>query len=59
VTPETKRTVEEAMVTGDRLVLELYGRFLDPILQRISAESPSKASQVEQFRQNMPGGLTQ
>ena len=53
VTPETKRAVEEAMVTGDRSVLERYGRFLDPILQRISAESPSKASQVEQFRQSM------
>jgi hypothetical protein len=59
ITPETKRAVEEAMVTGDRSVLELYGRFLDPILQRISAESPAKASQVEQFRQNMPGGLAQ
>jgi hypothetical protein len=53
ITAETKRAVEEAMVTGDRSVLERYGRFLDPILQRISAESPSKASQVEQFRQSM------
>ena len=59
ITPETKRAVEEAMVTGDRSMLERYGRFLDPILQRISAESPSKARQVEQFRQNMPRGLTQ
>jgi hypothetical protein len=59
ITPETTRAVEEAMVTGDRSVLELYGRFLEPILQRISAESPSKANQVEQFRQNMPAGLAQ
>jgi len=53
VTPKTKRAVEEAMVSGNRSTIERYGRFLDPILQRISAESPSKARQVEQFRQNM------
>ncbi len=53
VTPETERAVEEAMATGDRSMIERYDRFLDPILQRISAESPSKAAQVEQFRQNM------
>ena len=57
VTPETERTVEEAMVTGDRSAIERYGRFLDPILQRISSESPSKAAQIEQFRRNMQSPL--
>jgi hypothetical protein len=59
ITPETTRAAEEAMVTGDRSTMQRYGRFLDPILQRISAESPAKASQVEQFRQSLPNGLPQ
>jgi hypothetical protein len=53
VTPETMHAVEQAMAAGDRSTMERYGRFLDPILQRISAESPLQASQVEQFRQSM------
>jgi len=57
VTPETRRAVEQAMATSDQSILERYGRFLDPILQRISAESPSKANQVEQFRRNMQSKL--
>ena len=59
VTPETRRAVEEAMATGNRSMLETYARFLDPILQRISAESPSKAAQVEQFRLNLQSGSAQ
>jgi hypothetical protein len=53
VTPETERSVEEAMAKGDRSTIDRYGRFLDPILQRMSSESPSKANEVEQFRQNV------
>ena len=50
ITSETKRSVEQAMAAGDRSTIERYGRFLDPILQRISSESPSMANQVAQFR---------
>jgi len=53
VTPETMHAVEQAMAAGNRSTVERYGRFLDPILQRISAESPLQASQVEQFRQSL------
>jgi len=50
ITSETKSSVEQAVATADRSTIELYGRFLDPILQRISSESAEKASQVTQFR---------
>jgi hypothetical protein len=50
ITSETRRSVEQAIATRDRSTIERYGRFLDSILQRISSESPSMASQVAQFR---------
>ena len=50
ITSETKRSVEQAIAKADRSTLERYGRFLDPILQRISTESPVMANQVAQFR---------
>jgi hypothetical protein len=53
VTPETQRAVEEAMAKGDWSTMDRYQRFLGPILQRISAENPLKASQVEGFRRSM------
>jgi len=54
ITPAMKRSVEHAVAGSDRSVLSRYGRFLDPILTRISAGNPSAASQVEQFRRNAP-----
>ncbi|HYW44285.1 MAG TPA: hypothetical protein VE959_15595 [Bryobacteraceae bacterium] len=53
ITPETKRAVEDAMATNDRTVIDRYGRFLDPILNRMSLEKPAAASQIEQFRANV------
>ncbi len=50
ITSETKRTVEQAMAAKDDSVIARYGRFLDPILTRISAEKPAIADQIEQFR---------
>ena len=50
ITSETKRSVEQAIADRDRSTIERYGRFLDPILQRISTESPVMANQVAQFR---------
>jgi hypothetical protein len=50
ITSETKRSVEEAIAARDRSTIERYGRFLDPILQRISSENSVMANQVAQFR---------
>jgi hypothetical protein len=57
VTPETERTVEEAIAKSDWPTIDRYGRFLDPILRRISSESPMKAIQIEQFRQTIQGSI--
>jgi hypothetical protein len=52
ITPETSRSVEEAIATSDWSTIDRYVRFLDPILMRIRSEHPSKASQIEQFRRS-------
>jgi hypothetical protein len=41
------------MVTNDRSVIERYGRFLGPILKRISSENPAKASRIEGVRASL------
>src|SRR5207237_5224654 len=53
VTPEIKRSMEEAIAKGDWSFIDRHERFLDPILKRISSESPLKASQIEQFREKI------
>jgi hypothetical protein len=53
VTPEMESAVEQAIVKRDRPALERYGRFLDAILTRISAESDVKALQIQQFREGV------
>jgi hypothetical protein len=53
ITPETKRTVEEAVSKGDWATVDRYARFMEPILARISAEGPAKAREVEQLRGNL------
>jgi hypothetical protein len=58
VTAETKRVVEEALAASNWPVIARYGRFLDPILERISAEGPLQASRIEQFRRNIPASIT-
>jgi hypothetical protein len=54
ITPETRRTVEQALAKGDWSTVDRYSRFLDPILQRISTQDPARASQIEQFRRSNP-----
>jgi hypothetical protein len=44
-------------VTALELVIERYGRFLDPILARISSESPWKAKRVEQYLGKIPSSI--
>ena len=58
VTPETEASVEQAIRNGDGSVLDRYGRFLDPILTRISAESAAKAAMIDQFRTEVLPQLT-
>jgi len=50
ITPEIKRSVQDAMAIGDWAALERYGRFIDPILKRISADSPLVANQIAQVQ---------
>jgi hypothetical protein len=53
VTPEIENSVEQAIVKAYRPAIERYGRFLDAILTRISAESDVKALQIQQFREGV------
>ena len=53
ITSETKRSVEEAITRKDWSTIERYGRFLDPILKRISSEGRLEAKQMEQVRRNV------
>lgn len=57
VTAETKRVVAEALARSDWPVIARYGRFLEPILERISAESPWMADQVQRFSPNIPASI--
>jgi hypothetical protein len=43
ITPDAERTVTAAIAQSDWTTLDLYARFLDPILSRILAGNPSQA----------------
>ena len=53
ITAETGAEVASAITRGDRRALEPYGRFLDPILQRMVAEDESRRGEVEGLRANL------
>jgi hypothetical protein len=53
VTPETVLSVERAISNNDRVTLDRYGRFLDPILKRIESGSPRDARQAQQLRKTL------
>ena len=55
VTPETVLSVERAISNNDRVTVDRYGRFLDPILKRIESGSPRNPSQTQQLRKAMEG----
>jgi hypothetical protein len=57
ITPETKRSVEEAIAKSDWSMIDRYFRFLNPILRSISSENPSKVSQIEEFRRNSQASI--
>ncbi len=50
VTPEMENSVGQAIAKADWPALARYGRFLDPILTRISSEGDVQAQQIEHFR---------
>jgi hypothetical protein len=50
VTPATERAVESAFAAHDRVTLEKYGRFLEPILQTMIAKQ-SKPSLARKFNE--------
>jgi hypothetical protein len=54
VTPSTEKAVEQALVAHDRATLELYGRFLEPILQTIMAKenNPERLRQLQRALSN-------
>jgi hypothetical protein len=41
ITPETEKTVADAIRTGNKAALNAYARFLRPIAQQILAKNPS------------------
>jgi hypothetical protein len=57
ITPEIKRSIENAIARGDWPAIEPYGRFVDPILDRIASESPALANQIDQVRQKIQGSI--
>ena len=59
ITLETKRAVEDAMVRKDSSVIDRYGRFLEPILERISAENLGSVSQIERLRANVKSSFAE
>jgi hypothetical protein len=47
--------VESAIAKSDWPSLDRYSRFLDPILRRIYAGNPTRASAIEQTVRNLQG----
>ena len=48
ITPATERAVETALAARDLPTIEKYGRFLEPIMEQMKAENPSRAREMEQ-----------
>ena len=55
VTPETLRSVEQAVSTNNKVTLDRYGRFLDPILKRIESGNLRDTKQTRQLRNALEG----
>jgi len=47
ITPATEQAVETALATRNRSTIEKYGRFLDPILDQLKAEDPSRTELLD------------
>lgn len=53
ITPETEQAVQAAMATNDPCLMDHYGRFLAPILARISSDDLANAAEVNRFRASL------
>jgi hypothetical protein len=50
ITPATMAAVQQAMAANDRSIVTRYGRFIDPILNRITARHMADATEAFRFR---------
>jgi len=58
ITPATRRAVEAAMAAGDVSAIDRFGRFLDPILNRMVSENPASAGQIQELRAKVQGSFS-
>src|ERR1700733_3307014 len=47
ITPASERAVETALARRDRDTIDKYGRFLEPILDRMKSENPASAKRLD------------
>jgi len=47
ITPATERAVETALAAHDLSTISKYGRFMEPIMERLKAENPTRARELE------------
>ena len=47
ITPATEHAVESALANRDRQTIDEFGRFLQPILDEIKRENPSRAAEID------------
>jgi hypothetical protein len=47
ITPATERAVETALAAHDLSTINRYGRFLQPIMEQLKAENPTRAHELE------------
>jgi hypothetical protein len=56
ITPETVNAVEQALLANDRSIADRYGRFIDPILERIAPRHLKDATALYRFRSSLALG---
>jgi hypothetical protein len=47
ITPATERTIETALAERDLSTIMKYGRFLEPIMERLKTENPARARDLD------------
>ena len=52
INPATEQAVEDALASHDRYTINKYGRFLEPILDQLKAENPSRADELDRELQD-------
>ncbi len=57
ITPEMKRSIQEAIGNNDISAANRYGRFMEPILDRILHENPNSAREIHRFRAEVTAAM--